>query len=97
MVMDERGCMHPGDRAQLLDRPRHFQVVAFFHGHDQATFHGDGVDFDTGQLLKLGAHMLCTLRLGVYQQARNVHLFSRETDVDMRVVPAETRILFDLK
>jgi len=73
MVVDQRGCMDAGDSAQLLERPRHFQVVAFFHGHDQAAFLGDGVDFDTRQLFELCAHMLCTLWLGVDQQARNVH------------------------
>ena len=65
--------MHPRDSAQLLKRPPHFQVVAFFHGHDQAAFRGDGVDFDTRQLLKLRARMLCALWLDLYQQARNVH------------------------
>ncbi|OFV92205.1 MAG: hypothetical protein A3J29_15635 [Acidobacteria bacterium RIFCSPLOWO2_12_FULL_67_14b] len=65
--------MHTGDSAQLLERPLHFDVVAFFHGHDQAAFRGDGVEFDSRQLFKLRAHMLCTLWLDLYEQARNIH------------------------
>src|SRR3990172_7056235 len=73
MVVDQRGGIHPGNGAQLLERPLHVQVAVLFHGHNQAAFRSDGVDLDARQLFELRAHMLCTLWLDVYQQARNIH------------------------
>ena len=85
MVVDQCRCTHPPDRAKLLDRPAHFQVVAFFHGYDQAALGGGGVNFNTGQLFQLHARMRRPLWLDVDQQARNVHLGNGNGDTPVQV------------
>ena len=73
MVVDQRGCMHAGKEGGGVERLASFPAPVNLPRPDQTARGGNGVHFDTGQLFKPRTHILSALRLGVYQQSRNVH------------------------
>lgn len=61
------------DRPQPFEREQHLLIVLVFEGNDQMAGFGDRVDLCTSELFDGAAHLRHALRIGMNQNAGDVH------------------------
>jgi hypothetical protein len=72
MVIDEACGEHVGQRLKARERVGHAPIVGILERDDQAPFRAHRMDFDSRQLLELGAKRLGPVRVGMKQEAADI-------------------------